>query len=45
VLKALSEDDIEEALEELVGKVLKAGAPDNITGILFRINHEHRESQ
>ena len=38
VLRALSEDDIEESLEELVGKVLKAGAPDNITGILFRVN-------
>ena len=36
IKKALSEKDIENSLEELVGKVLKAGAPDNITGILFR---------
>ena len=35
---ALLERDIEKSLEELVGKVLQAGAPDNITGILFRIN-------
>ena len=39
VTKALSEKDIENSLEELVGKVLKAGAPDNITGILFRIKN------
>jgi protein phosphatase len=45
VQKALSENDIENSLEELVGKVLKAGAPDNITGILFRINHNDRVSQ
>jgi protein phosphatase len=38
VKKALSEKDIDNSLEELVGKVLKAGAPDNITGILFHIN-------
>jgi serine/threonine protein phosphatase PrpC len=38
VKKALSDKDIESSLEELVGKVLKAGAPDNITGILFHIN-------
>jgi protein phosphatase len=37
VKKALSEKDIEESLEELVGKVLSARAPDNITGILFRV--------
>jgi serine/threonine protein phosphatase PrpC len=35
---ALSEKDIEKSLEELVGMVLKAGAPDNITGIIFRIS-------
>ena len=35
---ALLERDIEKSLEELVGRVLQAGAPDNITGILFRIN-------
>ena len=35
---ALSEQNIEKSLEELVEMVLKAGAPDNITGILFRIN-------
>lgn len=39
VKKALSDKDIESSLEELIGKVLKAGAPDNITGILFRINN------
>jgi protein phosphatase len=38
VKKALADKDIESSLEELVGKVLKAGAPDNITGILFHIN-------
>ena len=35
---ALLEKDIEKSLEELVGMVLQAGAPDNITGIIFRIN-------
>jgi serine/threonine protein phosphatase PrpC len=35
---ALLEDNIGESLEELVGMVLNAGAPDNITGVLFRIN-------
>ena len=34
---ALSEKDIEKSLEELVEMVLKAGAPDNITAIVFRI--------
>jgi protein phosphatase len=34
---ALSEQDIEKSLEELVEMVLKAGAPDNITAIVFRI--------
>jgi protein phosphatase len=43
VKKALSEKDIDNSLEELVGKVLKAGAPDNITGILFHIN-DHNET-
>jgi len=35
---ALLGEDVEKSLEELVGVVLSAGAPDNITGILFRIN-------
>ena len=38
IKEALLEPDIEKSLEELVGMVLKAGAPDNITGIVFRIN-------
>ena len=33
---ALLDDDIEKSLEQLVGKVLKAGAPDNLTAIVFR---------
>ena len=39
---ALLEEDIEKSLEELVGMVLNAGAPDNITGVLFRINDINR---
>jgi len=39
---ALLEDNIGESLEELVGMVLNAGAPDNITGVLFRINDLNR---
>ena len=39
---ALSEENIEKSLEELVGMVLSAGAPDNITGVLFRINETNR---
>jgi protein phosphatase len=35
---ALLDNDIEKSLEELVGMVLSAGAPDNITGVMFRIN-------
>ena len=35
---ALLDNDIGKSLEELVGMVLNAGAPDNITGVLFRIN-------
>jgi protein phosphatase len=35
---ALLEKNIENSLEELVGMVLNAGAPDNITGIVFRIS-------
>jgi len=38
VKAALLDEDIENSLEKLVGAVLRAGAPDNITGILFRIN-------
>jgi PPM family protein phosphatase len=34
---ALLDDNIEKSLEELVGKVLKAGAPDNLTVVIFRI--------
>jgi PPM family protein phosphatase len=34
---ALLDDNIEKSLEQLVGRVLKAGAPDNLTGIVFRI--------
>ena len=34
---ALLDDNIEKSLEELVAKVLKAGAPDNLTAIIFRI--------
>jgi protein phosphatase len=37
IKNALLEEDIEKSLEELVGTVLEAGAPDNITGIVFRI--------
>jgi len=36
---ALLDNDIGKSLEELVGMVLNAGAPDNITGVLFRINN------
>jgi protein phosphatase len=35
---ALLDDNIEKSLEHLVGKVLKAGAPDNLTAIIFRID-------
>jgi len=35
---ALLDDDIEKSLEQLVGKVLKSGAPDNLTAIIFRIS-------
>ncbi len=38
IKEALTDDNIEKSLEELVGIVLNAGAPDNITGVLFRIN-------
>ena len=41
VKDALLEEDIEKSLEELVGMVLQAGAPDNITGILFRIGDKN----
>jgi protein phosphatase len=34
---ALLDDNVEKSLEELVAKVLKAGAPDNLTAIIFRI--------
>ena len=34
---ALLNDNIEKSLEQLVGMVLKAGAPDNLTAIVFRI--------
>lgn len=34
---ALSEEDIKQSLEELVGMALNAGAPDNITGIVLRV--------
>lgn len=34
---ALLDDNIEKSLEELVARVLKAGAPDNLTAIIFRI--------
>jgi serine/threonine protein phosphatase PrpC len=33
---ALLDDNIEKSLEVIVGKVLKAGAPDNLTAIIFR---------
>jgi PPM family protein phosphatase len=38
IKEALTDNNIEKSLEELVGIVLNAGAPDNITGVLFRIN-------
>jgi serine/threonine protein phosphatase PrpC len=34
----LLDDDIKKSLEQLVGKVLKSGAPDNLTAIIFRIS-------
>jgi protein phosphatase len=34
---ALLDDNIEKSLERLVGKVLKAGAPDNLTAVIFRV--------
>jgi protein phosphatase len=34
---ALLDDNVEKSMEELVAKVLKAGAPDNLTAIIFRI--------
>ena len=37
IKEALLENDIGKSLEQLVGMVLSAGAPDNITGIVFRI--------
>jgi len=33
----LSDNDITIGFEELIGKVLDAGAHDNVTGVLFRI--------
>lgn len=38
IKEALTDNNIEKSLEELVGIVLNAGAPDNITGVLFRTN-------
>lgn len=38
ITDALLENDIGKSLEELVGMVLNASAPDNITGVLFRIH-------
>jgi PPM family protein phosphatase len=38
---ALLGNNLEKSLEELVGMVLNAGAPDNITGVMFRINDTH----
>ena len=38
---ALLDDDLQKSPEELVGMVLSAGAPDNITGVMFRINDIH----
>ena len=35
---ALLDDDIEKSLEQMVATVLKSGAPDNLTAILFRVN-------
>jgi protein phosphatase len=35
---ALLDEDIEKSLEQLVGMVFKAGAPDNLTAIIFRIS-------
>jgi protein phosphatase len=37
IRNALLNDDIEKSLEQLVGMVLKAGAPDNLTAVMFRI--------
>jgi serine/threonine protein phosphatase PrpC len=34
---ALLVENIEKSLEQLVAKVLRAGAPDNLTAIIFRI--------
>ena len=42
IKEVLMDDNIEKSLEELVGMVLSAGAPDNITGVLFRINEIDR---
>jgi protein phosphatase len=33
---ALLDDNIEKSLEQLVAMVLKAGAPDNLTAVIFR---------
>jgi protein phosphatase len=35
---ALLDENIEKSLEHIVAKVLKAGAPDNLTAIIFRID-------
>ena len=34
---ALLDENIEKSLEYLVGRVLKAGAPDNLTAVIFRL--------
>ena len=34
---ALLDDNIEKSLEQLVAMVLKAGAPDNLTAVIFRV--------
>jgi len=35
---ALLDDNIEKSLEQMVAMVLKAGAPDNLTAIIFRVS-------
>jgi protein phosphatase len=34
---ALLDENIEKSLEQMVGMVLKAGAPDNLTAVIFRV--------
>ena len=40
----LQQDKIDKACDDLVGSVLKAGAPDNLSGIVFRIVNVRKQS-